>query len=217
MPYRVILADDHAMIRQGIKKLIEEYEGVEVAGEAADGLELLDLLKEDRPDLVILDISMPNLRGIEATREIKRTKSGVKILLLTMHKNREYIRHAFAAGADGYLLKEDTYSELFSAIQKIRDGEMYISPLLSGELTDDMVQSWRKEGKHPEETLTNREREILKMISEGKSSREISGLLGISLRTVQHHRARTMNKLGLKKVADLVRYAIRKGYISNNI
>jgi len=164
--------------------------------------------------MVILDISMPNLRGIEATREIKMIYPDMKVLILTMHKNKEYLYHAISAGAEGYLLKEDADTELFSAIKTIRQGGIYISPLLSEELTDDLVQICRGSGKPSFDPLTTREREVLKLIAEGKSNKEIANLLFISVRTVQCHRANIMEKLNLKKTADLVKYAIRKGYIS---
>ena len=214
-PYRIVVADDHSMLRQGIKKIIEESKNMVVVGEASDGLELLNLLKKMTPDMVILDISMPNLRGIEATSELKMIYPEVKILILTMHKRKEYLYHALAAGADGYLLKEDTDTELFSAIEAVRQGETYVSPLLSKALTNDLVEIARGDHNRPAEPLTTREREILKLIAEGKSSKEIADLLFISIRTVQHHRASIMKKLDLKKVADLVKYAIRKGYTSD--
>ncbi|MBU0908157.1 MAG: response regulator transcription factor, partial [Proteobacteria bacterium] len=129
-PYRIVLADDHAMFRQGIKNILETVEDLEVVGEASDGLMLLDLLRQGTPDLVILDISMPHLRGLEATREIKMISADVKVLILTMHKDKDYVYSALSAGAEGYLLKEDADTELFAAIEKIRDNGCYISPLL---------------------------------------------------------------------------------------
>ena len=138
-PYRIILADDHTMFRQGIKNILEGAEDLEVVGEAGDGLNLLEILKQVTPDLVILDISMPNLGGIEATREIKTISSDVKVLILSMHRDKEYVYYAISAGAEGYLLKEDTDTELFTAIEKIRNGEHYISSLLSGKLTNELI------------------------------------------------------------------------------
>jgi DNA-binding NarL/FixJ family response regulator len=178
------------------------------------GLELLTLLNKLTPDMILLDISMPNLRGIEATREIKSIHPDVKVLILTMHKNKEYLHQAISAGADGYLLKEDAGTELSSAIQTIRRGRIYISPLLSDELTEDWAQISRGKSKIPFERdpLTTREKEVLKLISEGKSNREIADLFFISVRTVERHRANMMMKLNVKKTADLVKYAIEKGY-----
>jgi len=212
--YNVILADDHVMFRRGIKRIIEEIPDVAVVGEASDGFELLNLLKKSTPNLVILDISMPNLRGIEATKEIKMIHPGVKVLILTMHKDREYLYHALSAGAEGYLLKEDADTELMSAISTIRKGKTYLSPLISVQLQDLLVQEYQGTGSQSLlEPLTTREKEIIKLIAEGKSSREIADMLFISNRTVQHHRANVMRKLSLKKTADLVKYAILKGYV----
>jgi DNA-binding NarL/FixJ family response regulator len=214
-PYRILLADDHVMFRQGMKHIIEGVAGLEIVGEVGDGLKLLDRLKKSPPDMVILDISMPNLRGIEATKEIKTTNSEVKVLILTMHNDKEYLYHAISAGADGYLLKEDADTELFSAIETIQHGGNYISPLLLVELADDLAQTYHGARlKAPFDPLTTREREVLKLIAEGRSSKEVANLLFISVRTVQHHRANIMRKLNIKKTADLVKYAIRKGYVS---
>jgi DNA-binding NarL/FixJ family response regulator len=213
-PFNILLADDHVMFRRGVRRIIQGIGDVEVVGEASDGFELLELLKKTNPNLVILDISMPSLRGLEATREIKIINPEVKVLILTMHKDREYLCHAFSAGAEGYILKEDADSELLAAIETLRKGGTYISPLLSPQLADlfaEQAQPDRKPGI-PGEPLTVREREIVKLIAEGKSSREIGRLLFISSRTVQHHRANIMRKLNIKKTADLVKYAIQKGY-----
>jgi len=213
-PLSILLADDHVMFRRGVRRIIQGMDAVEVVGEASDGFELLELLKKTAPDLVILDISMPNLRGLEATREIKIINPKVKVLILTMHKDREYLYHAFTAGAEGYLLKEDADSELLAAIDTLRQGGTYISPLLSPQLADLLMEQAQPAGKpwFSKEPLTVREREVIKLIAEGKSSKEIGGLLFISSRTVQHHRANIMRKLNLKKTADLVKYAIQKGY-----
>ena len=210
-----MLADDHVLVRQGLKRILEGMTDLEVVGEAGDGIELLDLLNHSNPDMVILDISMPKLRGIEAIHEIKAIRPEVSILMLTMHKDKEYLYLALSAGANGYLLKEDADRDLFSAIEKIRQGRTYVSPNLSEELLDDLVQIGKGEGKLSFEIdpLTTREREVVKLIAEGKSSKEIADLLFISVRTVDNHRANIMEKLNLKKTADLVKYAIQKGYI----
>jgi DNA-binding NarL/FixJ family response regulator len=196
-----------------MKLLIERMPDVEVVGEAGDGLELLNLLKELAPDMAIIDIAMPNLRGIEAAREIKMINPLTKVLILTMHKSKEYLYHSIAAGADGYLLKEDSDVELLSAIDKIRNGETYVTRILAGELAEDLSQMCQ--GKSPilQEPLTTREREVLKMVSEGKSNNETAALLGISVRTVENHRANIMKKLKLRKAADLVRYAVKEGLV----
>jgi DNA-binding NarL/FixJ family response regulator len=215
-PFKILLADDHVMFRRGIRSIIQGMDSVEVVGEASDGLELLRLLREAPPHLVIMDISMPNLRGLEATREIKVIDPEVKVLILTMHKDREYLYHALTAGAEGYLLKEDADVELISAIETLRKGGTFISPLLSTQMADIFVEKFRSGGDPlaaPEEPLTVREREIIKLIAEGKSSKEIGELLFISSRTVQHHRANIMKKLSVRKTADLIKYAIQKGYV----
>ncbi|MBW2593473.1 MAG: response regulator transcription factor [Deltaproteobacteria bacterium] len=183
-------------------------------GEARDGLELLSLVKKLLPDMVILDISMPKIRGIEATREIKIIDAKIKVLILTMHKSREYLFHAISAGAEGYLLKEDADSELFSAIDNIRRGKAYISPILNVELADNFIRMCRGDHKQPAETLTSREREVLKLIAEGQTNKKIADLLFISIRTVENHRANIMRKLRFKNTSDIVKYAIRKKYIS---
>ena len=143
-PYRIVLADDHVMFRHGIKSILEGAEGLEVVGEASDGLKLLELLKQITPDMVILDISMPNLRGLEATKEIKTISSDVKVLILSMHRDKEYVYYAISAGAEGYLLKEDADTELFTAVEKIRQGEHYISPGLSEKFTHELIQASHK-------------------------------------------------------------------------
>ncbi len=214
-PFSILLADDHVMFRRGVRRIIQSIDDVEVVGEASDGFELLELLKKTSPHLVIMDISMPNLRGLEATREIKIIDPAVKVLILTMHKDKEYLYHAFSAGAEGYLLKEDADSELLSAIDTLRRGGTYISPLLSTQLADLFMQKSRpgtEQTAVSRELLTTREREIIKLIAEGKSSKEVADLLFISSRTVQHHRANIMRKLNLKKTAELVKYALQKGY-----
>ena len=216
-PYRIVLADDHVLFRKGIKRILEEAEDLTIVGEASDGFELLELIRRITTHMVILDISMPNLGGVEATKEIKRTHRDVKVLILTMHKNMEYLYNVISAGADGYMLKEDADSELFSAIETIRQEETYISPLLANEVKDNLIQIYRGKSQHPYENLSTRERQIVKLISEGKSTKEIADLLFISVRTVEHHRANIMEKLNIKKIADLIKYAIRKGYTTLNI
>ena len=209
-PYFLVLADDHVMFRKGVKRIITGVDDFEVIGEANDGRELLDLLQTTDPHLIILDISMPNLRGLEATREIKQIYPHIKILLLTMHKKKEFIQQAMAAGADGYLLKEDADTELLKAVKTIREGNTFISSLLSSEMAA-LVTATSQTG-----SLTGREREVLRQVAEGKSSREIGDLLHISIFTVRRHRESIMRKLNLNNMADLVKYAIDHGYTYSN-
>lgn len=212
--YRVILADDHVLFRQGIKRLLGDMKGIEVIAEAGDGLELLSLLRKVQPQMVILDISMPRLRGLEAAKEIKASFPQVKILVLSMHKNTEYFYTALSSGAEGYLLKEDADRELYTAIEKIRKGKRYVSPILMEELSRDLIELRGGHRKFPSEDLSVREKEVLKLVAEGKTSPEIAELLYISVRTVQNHRANIMRKLNFKNTTDLMRYAYRRGYTS---
>jgi len=211
--YNILLADDHIIFRQGIKGLLTKKQGLNVIGEASDGKELLNLLKELSPDMVILDISIPEINGIDVANEIKKLYPDIKVLILTMHKNKEYLYHSISAGAQGYLLKEDSDIELFSAIDTIRNEGIYITPLMFKEMTEDLSNLYKGKEGHFSELLTTREKEILKLIAQGKSNKEISELLFISIRTVENHRANIMKKLKFKKTADLVRYTIQKGYI----
>lgn len=208
--FSIVLADDHVIFRRGIRKIIQEVNDFKVVGEAGDGLELLELLKTATPDLIILDISMPNLRGLEATEEIKRLYPQIKVLLLTMHKKKSFVQLGLKAGADGFLLKEDADSELFRAIDTIRRGNIYLSPLLANIMRD--LALVEKET----EKLTRREREVLKLLAEGKKSREIAALLYISPTTVRAHGYSIMRKLSLRSLADLIRYATSHEFISTD-
>lgn len=210
-PYSIVLADDHVMFRKGLKRIITEVAGLEVIGEANDGMELLDLLKNNRPHLIILDISMPKLRGLEAAREIKHAYPNIKILILTMHKKKEFVHQAMEAGAEGFLLKEDADTELLQAITALRKGKKFISPLLTSELMDLAM------GESTPDLLTNRERQVMKLLAEGKSHKEIADFLYISIFTVRSHRERIMRKLSLKNLAALVKYAIGHGYLSDDL
>ena len=210
--YRIVVADDHSLFRQGLTGLLRSMPGLEVVGEAGDGLELLQLLRSKgmNPHLVILDISMPNLRGLEAIPEIKACCPNVKLLIVTMHADKEYLFQALKAGGHGYFLKKDADKELFSAIETIRRDKIYVSP----HLADDLAEFWANGRTGSGGTsLSNREREVLKLIAEGKSNKDTARLLFISVHTVERHRANLMRKLSLKKTADLVKYAIQKGLI----
>lgn len=211
--YKIVLADDHRLFRQGIRRIIEEMAGVEVVAEAGDGLELLDQVKKTRPDLVILDISMPKLRGIEAAHEIKAIQPRTRVLILTMYKDLEFLRQSMKAGVAGYLLKEDADTELIQALKAIRTGHPYITPTLAGELTRDWLAMARGRVTDPEKSLSVRERQVLKLFAEGHAYTEIAETLNISVHTVYTHRANLMRKLQARNPADLVKCAIRHGLV----
>jgi DNA-binding NarL/FixJ family response regulator len=213
--YRIVLADDHALLREGIKGIINESKHLTVVGEASDGMALLTLLKRVHADMVVLDVSMPRLRGIEAAREIKQQYPGMKILFLSMYKKKEYLSLALRTGAEGYLLKEDTGFELIRAIDTIREGRTYLSPTLLKEAPEDLIGIIRGNRSHGEDPLTTREREVLKLVGEGKTSKEIADLLFISPYTVSNHRKNIKKKLHIRKNADLIKYAIQQGYATS--
>jgi len=209
--YRIVVADDHNIFRQGMKRLINEVPGLQVVGEASDGFELLSLLEKVETDLVLLDISMPGHRGIEAAREITKRYPRTAILFLTMHKTKEYLHHAISAGARGYLLKEDSDLELITAIETIRKGDVYVTRLLASEVSEDLLELSKGNIRSLVEPLSTREKEIVKLIAEGKSNKDIADIFAISIRTVESHRANIMKKLDLNNTAELVRYAFQNG------
>jgi DNA-binding NarL/FixJ family response regulator len=186
---------------------------MEVLAEANNGIELLKLMRLHTPDLVIADITMPGISGIDATREIRRLYPEVKVLILTMHKRIEYLHHVLAAGAHGYLLKEDSNDELAQAIDTICNGRRYITQRLSDDMSNYIARLGDSDSPNLREPISVREQGILKLIAEGNCSREIAAILGISMRTVQNHRANMMQKLGIKKAADLIKYAVDKNYV----
>jgi DNA-binding NarL/FixJ family response regulator len=211
-PFRIVLADDHVMFRQGIRNILGSRKDLAVVAEAGDGLALLDILKKTEADLVIVDISMPHLRGLEAAREIKKLDPRLRVLMLTMHKELEYVSAAIQAGAEGYLLKEDADTELFEAIETIRHGGCYLSPLLASSATHELIRRRAGQDGAAAEELTLREREVLTLIAEGASNKEIAARLFISTRTAEHHRANIMRKLGIHNTAQLIKYAFQNGY-----
>jgi len=208
--FTIFIADDHTLVRQGLRRIIEENPDYKVIGETGDGLEILPSLRKFVPDMILLDISMPNLRGIEAIKKIRRINKKVKILVLTMHKNEDYVYECLISGARGYILKEDADTELIAAIESIRHDKVYISTSFTSDVIKKLVQQrGGTKGKSVLEALTNREREILKLIAEGKTNKKIANLLSISVRTVEHHRLSIMRKLRISNVAGLIRYAIK--------
>ena len=211
--YRIVLADDHVLIRHGIKNIITREDHLQIIGEFGDGEEVLASLKNDLPDLVILDISMPKINGVELTRILKKEYSSVKILMLTMHKNKQYFYRAMSAGADGYLIKSDSDNELLLAINKIRNGRTYISPHLVDDFTDDVLKAYRNEEANTFTALTKREKQILSMVVEGNTSKDMAAKLNLSPRTIDHHRSNLLKKFKMKNSVDLVNCAVRNGYV----
>ncbi len=214
-PCRIIIADDQPLFRQALKNLLGVKPDLQVVGESADGYQLFDLIERLLPDLLLLDLSLMNLRGIETIREIKKAYPRIKMLILTANKDKQRLEQTVSAGARGYLLKEDVETELFTAVERIRRGRIYVSSNLLEELTEDWVQTLHDESKtSPKmEQLTGREKEVLKLIADGKRSKEIADLLLISTRTVERHRANIMQKLEVKKTTDIMRHAIQKGFV----
>ncbi len=213
MRLRIVLADDHALVRAGLRKLLESLPDVEVVGEAEDGRAALALVESRHPDLVLMDIAMPGLNGIEAAARLSREHPRVRALILSMHQNEDYVRQALRAGAAGYLLKEAAPVELELAIRAMVRGETYLSPAVSKGAVSDYVQRLRDEDV-PGVTLTPRQRETLQLIAEGHTTKEIARRLNISVKTVETHRTQLMKQLDLHDVAGLVRYAVRTGLVS---
>jgi two-component system, NarL family, response regulator NreC len=212
---RILLGDDHTLVRQGIRKIIEERKSWTVVGEAADGRELVRLALAETPDLIIMDVAMPTLNGIEATRQILRKLPRARILMLSMHADEAYIIQALQAGARGYLLKDSADVELVRAVAAIADGKSFFSPSVAAVMLDDYVRHLAEKGIVDRyETLSEREREVLQLVAEGHSNKEAASRLSISAATVETHRAHVLQKLDLHNTAELVLYAVRKGIIS---
>ena len=212
-PVRLLLADDHTLVRAGLRKLLEAMPEVEVVGEASDGLALLALAAQLRPNLVLMDIAMPGLNGLEATARLARQSPDIRVLILSMHQNEEYVRQALRHGAAGYLLKDAAPMELDLAIRAVLRGETYLSPAVSRGVVSDYVQRLRGE-ETPGTQLTPRQREVLQLVAEGHSTKEIARRLDLSVKTVDTHRSQLMKLLDIHEVAGLVRYAMRVGLIS---
>ena len=214
MNTRILLADDHEVVLRGLRSLIEMQPGFEICGEAANGRLAVDLARELNPDVVIMDIGMPELNGFEATRQIRRSAPKVAVLVLSMHQSDQLVREVLAAGARGYMLKSDAGRELVGAISALAGGGTYFSPTVAKAAKRTGVQpSPKKPGRRASGDLTQREHEILQLLAEGRSNKSTATKLGISVKTVETHRARIMNKLEMKSLADLVRYAVRNHII----
>lgn len=215
---RVLLAEDHTIVRKGLRSLLDKETGIKVVGEAEDGRKAIVKAEDLHPDVVVMDIAMHGLNGLEATRQIKKRFPDMKILILTMHTNEEYVLQTLKAGASGYLVKKAAPAELISAINAVHKGDSFLSPSISRTVIDEYIRRSKEisEGEEGFEQLTVREREVLQLIAEGHKTREIAELLYISIKTVETHRAHIMNKLDIHSTAELTRYAIRKGIISSD-
>lgn len=212
-PMRVILADDHTLVRAGIRALLEKLPDLEVVGEADDGREVLNLVKLHRPNVVLMDVSMPGLNGLEAAARMVRDFPDVRVIILSMHHNEEYVRRALKAGAAGYLLKKAATAELATALQRVALGEIYLSQEIATRLPKNFALDGIADRKSPLEQLTGRQREILQLIAEGQNTKGIADLLQVSPKTVEYHRMKLMNCLNVHDIPGLVLFALRAGMI----
>lgn len=206
---RILLADDHSVVRNGFRRILEAQSDMEVVGEAANGRDAVEQAATLQPDVVIMDVTMPELNGIEATRRIAETAPRARVLALSMHRDSVYVREILRAGARGYLLKDSSEADFVAAVRAVAKGEGYLSPAVS----DAVLSDYRKHVTDPIDLLTSREREVLQQVAEGKSNKEIAVLLKLSVYTVEAHRGKIMEKLNLHSAGELVRFAIRNGLI----
>jgi len=211
---KILLVDDHTIVRQGLKALLEAHSGFVIVGEAENGREAVKKAQELSPDIVIMDIAMPVLNGLEATRQIKRALPDTKVLALTMYNDEEYVFQILKSGASGYLIKETAANELITGILSIKSGNPFFSPSISRKIMESYLnEDEDKKGKGESDKLTNREKEVLQLIAEGYTNNEIANLMNISVKTVETHRAHVMSKLDIHDVAGLIKYAIKKGLV----
>jgi DNA-binding NarL/FixJ family response regulator len=210
-PIRVLLADDHALVRAGIAALLRGIPGIEVAGEAGDGAEAIAFARRLQPDIVLLDIAMKGMGGLEAMGQVAAACPGAKVIILSMHTGEEYVQHALRAGAKGYLVKDSATAELDLAVRCVMRGETYLSPAVSRHLIKGYVRGSGEASADP--ALTPRQREVLKLLAEGKSTKEIAQLLCLSVKTVETFRAQIQERLGIRDLAGLIRYAMRTGLV----
>ena len=214
-PISILLADDHRIVRQGLRRILEEHSRMEVVGEASDGREAVQMALDKEPDIIIMDVAMPHLGGMEAIRQISKRLPAAKVLVLSMYSDESYVVQMLEAGAKGYLLKDSADTDLVEAVLAVSNGKSFFSPLISKILLDEYVRQVQEKGISDRyELLTEREREILQLIAEGKTSREIAELLNLSTSTVDTHRGHIMEKLDLHNPYEVVLYAVRKGLIS---
>ncbi len=214
-PIRVLLADDHKLMRAGLRLVIDQQPDLSVVGEADDGRQAVELSNTLKPDVVVMDIGMPNLNGIEAARKITETRPDTRVVMLSMHSDEGYVLRALKAGARAYLLKDSATSDLVHAIHAVVEGKSFFSPAVSKVLLEDYMRKLRRSGAEDSyDLLSPREREVLQLVAEGKSNKEVASLLNLSVYTVETHRGKIMQKLKLKGVPELILYAVRKGIIS---
>lgn len=206
---RILIADDHAVVRNGFRRILDAQWDIEVIGEVANGREAVETAAELQPDVVLMDVTMPELNGIEATRRITRDSPKTRILALSMHKDAVYVREILRAGAKGYLLKDSDEKDLLTAVRAVAVGQGYLSP----EVSDAVLDDYRKHVTNPIDLLSSREREVLQLIAESKTNKEIAAALSLSVYTVEAHRGRIMEKLNLHSIGELVRFAMRNGLI----
>jgi DNA-binding NarL/FixJ family response regulator len=215
MDTKIFIADDHRIVREGLASLVARQSGMSVVGEAEDGRTALKRVEEMRPDVVIMDIGMPDLNGIEATRQILTKLPRVKVLALSMHSDKRFVSEMLKAGAVGYLLKDAAFDEIITAINTVLDNKIYLSPAIVGVVVDDYVKAGSKSSDRGGfSVLTSREREVLQLLTEGKTTKQIAQKLHVSVKTVETHRQQIMNKLDIHSVAELTKYAIREGLTS---
>jgi len=214
-PIRVLLADDHTLIRAGLRMVVVSQPDFTVVGEASDGREAVALAEQLKPDVVVMDIGMPSLNGIEACRQIHDSLPGSQVIMLSMHSDEGYVLRALKAGAKGYMLKDSAEADLASAIRAVTAGKSFFSPAVSKILLEDYMRKLKRTGAEDSfDLLSPREREVLQLVAEGKSSKEVANLLSLSVYTVETHRAKVMQKLNLHNIPELILYAVRKGVIS---
>ncbi|MFN7998294.1 MAG: response regulator transcription factor [Bryobacteraceae bacterium] len=214
-PIRILLADDHTIMRNGLRLLLERQPNLKVVGEAADGRQAVNLTASVSPDVVIMDIGMPNLNGIEASRQIVSQSPRTAVAILSMHSDESYVIRALKAGARAYLLKDSAEADLLAAVRALTEGKSFFSPAISKILVEDYMRQLERQGAEDTyELLTNREREILQLLAEGKTNKEMAAMLNLSLYTVETHRTHILQKLNLHNVPELILYAVRKGIIS---
>jgi len=206
---RILLADDHAVVRQGFRLILSGQTDMEIVGEAGDGNQAVEQAEKLKLDVVVMDVAMPNLNGIEATRRLASSVPHARVVALSMHKDSVYVREILRAGARGYLLKDSGAADLVAAIHAVASGESYLSPAVSNAVLDD----YRRHATNPIDLLTSREREVLQLLAEGKTNKEIAGVLNLSVYTVEAHRGRIMEKLNLHSIGELVLFAVRNGLI----